>query len=262
MTASEIVALVRTSGKAADLAELGVQVREADYSRPQTLGAALADVDRLLLISSSEAGQRVVQHTNVIEAAVTAGVSRIVYTSMLDADESTNPLAQEHRDTEHALLVAGLPFTVLRNGWYTENYTAQLGTVLEHGAVVGSARDGRIASAARRDYAAAAAAVLAGEGHENTAYELSGDVAWSLPEYAAEVARQTGREVVYNDLPLADYRALLTGSGMPTDFAEIFADVDDAIARGRLALTTGDLARLVGRPTTPLAETVAEALKA
>jgi NAD(P)H dehydrogenase (quinone) len=260
--ADRVAAVVRDADKAAGLAARGVELRVADYGSPQTLKVAFHPGDTVLLISSNDLHDRVAQHTAVIDAAKEAGVARLVYTGVLGGPDADFLLASAHRETERLILASGLPYTFLRNGWYTENYTGQLGAVLEHGAVVGSAREGRIASAARRDYAAAAAAVLTGEGHENTAYELSGDVAWSLPEYAAEVARQTGREIVYTDLPAEDFRALLTGSGMPADVAEIFADVDDAISRGRLAGTTGDLARLTGRPTTPLAETVAEALKA
>ncbi|MEU3460908.1 SDR family oxidoreductase [Streptomyces sp. NPDC006733] len=260
--AERVAAVVRDADKAADLAARGVELRVADYNSPQTLKAAFHPGDTVLLISSNDLHGRVAQHTAVIDAAKEAGVARLAYTGILGGPDADFLLAAAHRETEELMLASGLPYTFLRNGWYTENYTGQLPTVLEHGAVVGSAREGRVASAARRDYAAAAAAVLAGEGHTNTAYELSGDVAWSLPEYAAEVARQTGREVAYKDLPAEDFRALLTGSGMPADFAEIFADVDDAISRGRLAVTTGDLSRLIGRPTTPFAETVAEALKA
>ncbi|MDF9814981.1 SDR family oxidoreductase [Streptomyces sp. SPB162] len=260
--ADRVAAVVRDADKAADLAARGVELRIADYSSPATLKDAFHPADTVLLISSNDLQSRVAQHAAVIDAAKEAGVARLVYTGVLGGPDADFLLASAHRETEDLILASGLPYTFLRNGWYTENYTSQLATVLEHGAVVGSAREGRVASAARRDYAAAAAVVLAGEGHENIAYELSGDVAWSLPEYAAEVARQTGREVVYTDLPAEDFRALLTGAGMPADFAVVFADVDDAISRGRLAVTTGDLARLTGRPTTPLAATVAEALKA
>jgi len=218
VTAPEVVALVRTSGKAADLAELGVQVREADYSRPQTLGAALAGVDRLLLISSSEAGQRVVQHTNVIEAAATADVSRIVYTSMLDADHSTNPLAQEHRDTEHALREAGLPHTVLRNGWYTENYTDQLDQYVRTSEIVGAAGDGKVSAATRQDYAAAAAAALLQDEAGNRTYELGGP-AFDLTDLACVISEVTGTSVSYRDLPVEEYVSWLQEAGLDEDNA-------------------------------------------
>ncbi|MCM2421002.1 SDR family oxidoreductase [Streptomyces sp. RKAG293] len=256
-----IAAVVRDADKAADLAARGVELRTADYNSPETLKAAFRPGDSVLLISSNDLHGRVAQHTAVIDAAKEAGVARLVYTGILGGPEADFLLASAHRETEQLILASGLPYTFLRNGWYTENYTGRLDTVLEHGAVVGSAREGRVATAARRDYAAAAAVVLAGDGHENAAYELSGDSAWTLAEYAAEVAKRSGKEIVYTDLPAEDFRALLTGTGMPADFAEIFADVDDAISRGRLALTTGDLARLIGRPTTPLTVTLAEALK-
>jgi len=172
--ASDVVAVVRTRGKAADLAGRGVQVREADYSRPETLGAALAGVERLLLVSSSEPGQRVAHHANVIRAAKTAGTSRVVYTSMLNAGDSTSPLAGEHRDSERVLVEVGVPFTVLRNGYYTEGYTGQIGEYLEAGEIVGAAGNGRISAAPRQDYAAAAAAALLEDEGGNRTYELGG----------------------------------------------------------------------------------------
>jgi NAD(P)H dehydrogenase (quinone) len=172
--AADVVALVRTAGRATDLAARGVRVREADYARPDTLDAAVAGVDRLLLVSSSEAGARVVHHTNVIRAATAAGVTRIAYTSMLNADDTTNPLADEHQDTERALRQAGVPFTLLRNGWYTENYTDQLAQYLRHGEIVGAAGDGRISAATRRDYAAAAATALLQDAPGDRTHELGG----------------------------------------------------------------------------------------
>jgi NAD(P)H dehydrogenase (quinone) len=214
----------------------------------------------VLLISGSEVGRRVPQHTAVIEAAKAAGVAQLAYTGVLGGPDADFDLAAEHRATEQLILDSGLPYTFLRNGWYTENYTAALSPVLEHGAVVGSAGDGRIASATRADYAAAAAAVLTGEGHLGRAYELSGDTAWSLAEYAAELSRQTGRTITYNEVPAETHLSILTGAGVPEPFARILVDVDAAIARGRLARTTGDLARLAGRPTTPLADTISAAL--
>jgi len=202
--ASNVVALVRTWGNAADLAERGVQVREADYSRPLTLGAALAGVDRLLLVSSSEAGQRAAHHSNVIEAAKTAGTSRIVYTSMLNADDSTNPLAGEHRDSERALRDAGVAFTLLRNGWYTENYTDQLAQYLQRGEITGAAASGRICAATRHDYAAAAAAALLQDEEGERTYELGGP-AFDLPELARIISEVTGTPVTYRDLPAQEY---------------------------------------------------------
>ncbi|MER7765169.1 SDR family oxidoreductase [Streptomyces sp. NPDC097619] len=261
VSADGIAAVVRDGAKAADLAARGIEVRVADYEDPAALAGAFRSGDRVLLISGSEVGRRVPQHTAVIEAAKAAGVAQLAYTGILGGPEADFELAAEHKVTERAVLDSGLPYTFLRNGWYHENYTANLAPVLAHGAVVGSAGAGRVASAARADYAAAAAVVLTGEGHLGKTYELSGDTAWSLPEYAAEVAARSGREVVYQDLPAAAHLEVLTGAGVPQGFAELLVDVDAAIARGRLAGTGGDLARLIGRPTTPVGEAVAAALK-
>ncbi|MFJ7158432.1 SDR family oxidoreductase [Streptomyces sp. NPDC101118] len=258
--AGEIAAVVRDEAKAAGLAARGVELRVADYDRPESLAGAFRAGDRVLLISGNEIGRRVAQHTAVIEAARAAGVAQLAYTGILGGPEADFELAAEHKETETAILASGLPYTFLRNGWYHENYTANLGAVLEHGAVVGSAGDGRIASAARADYAAAAAAVLTGEGHLNAVYELSGDHAWSLAEYAAEVAAQSGRAVVHSDVPAAAHLEVLKGAGLPEGFAAVLVDVDAAISRGALAGTGGDLRRLIGRPTTPVAEAISRAL--
>ncbi|WP_326699252.1 SDR family oxidoreductase [Streptomyces sp. NBC_01754] len=260
--AGQVVAVVRDKEKATPLAARGVELRIADYGRPETLAGAFRAGDRVLLISGSEVGSRTAQHTAVIDAAKTAGVAQLAYTGILGGPDADFLLAEEHKATERLILDSGLPYTFLRNGWYTENYTAALAPVLEHGAVVANAGDGRIASATRADYAAAAVAVLTGEGHLGAAYELSGDVAWSLDEYAAAVAAATGKEITYKRVPAAAHQEILVGAGVPEAFAAILADVDEAIARGLLAGTGGELARLIGRPTTPLAETVASAVAA
>ncbi|MFJ4838286.1 SDR family oxidoreductase [Streptomyces sp. NPDC088746] len=258
--AHQVVAVVRDKEKAAPLAARGVELRIADYDRPETLAGAFRAGDRVLFVSGSEPGRRVPQHTAVIDAAKAAGVAQLAYTGALGGPEADFLLAEEHKVTEQLILDSGLPYTFLRNGWYTENYTANLGPVLEHGAVVANAGDGRIASATRADYADAAAAVLTGEGHLGAAYELSGDVAWSLAEYADVVAAATGKEITYKNVPAPVHQEILVGAGVPEPFAAILVDVDEAIARGLLAGTSGDLARLIGRPTTPLAETVAAAV--
>ncbi len=260
--AKDIAIAVRAPHKAADLAAKGVQVRQADYSKPETLGPALDGVDTVLLISSSEVGQRARQHQAVVDAAKKAGVRRLAYTSILHADTSGLALAAEHKATEEAIRASGLPFVFLRNGWYTENYTENLAPALAHGAIIGSSGEGRIAAAARADYAAAAVAVLTGEGHENKVYELAGDTAFTATELAAEVSRQSGKRVIYKDLPQADYAGALIGVGVPAPFAEILADSDAGAARGELNDSSGDLRRLIGRPTTPLAQSVAAALEA
>lgn len=260
--ASGIAAVVRDEAKAAPLAACGIELRVADYDRPESLKDAFRAGDRVLLVSGSEVGRRVPQHTAVIDAAKAAGVAQLAYTGVLGGPDADFQLAAEHKVTEQLILDSGLPHTFLRNGWYTENYTANLAPVLEHGAVVANAGDGRVASATRADYAAAAAAVLTGEGHIGAVYELSGDVAWSFAEYAATVAAATGKEIEYKNVPAAVHQEILVGAGLPEGFAAILVDVDEAIERGLLAATSGDLARLIGRPTTPLAETVAAAVAA
>jgi len=259
--ADRITAVVRDADKAAGLAARGITLKVADYSRPETLRGAFAAGDKVLLISGSEIGQRVPQHQAVIDAAKEAGVALLAYTSILGGPAADFTLADEHRATEQAITESGLPYALLRNGWYNENYTERLAPVLEHGAVVAAAGEGRVASASRADYAAAAVAVLTGEGHENTAYELSGDTAWSFAEYAAEIARQTGKEIAYRAVSTEEVRGILTGAGLPEPLAAILADVDAAIERGRLAATPGDLSRLTGRPTTPITDSLALALK-
>lgn len=253
VAADGIVALVRSPEKAGDL---GVEARAFDYSRADQLAPALAGVDTLMLVSSSEIGQRAVQHRNVIEAAKQAGVGRIVYTSVLHADTSPLDLAAEHRETEAALAEAGIPTTILRNGWYSENYAGSIQGALMSGALVGSAGEGRVSSAARADYAEAAVTVLTSAGHEGKTYELAGDVAWTLPNLAAEISLQTGRDIPYKDLPEADYAAVLKGAGVPEGFAHAIAGWDVAASKGALFDDGHQLSALIGRPTTPLAQTV------
>jgi NAD(P)H dehydrogenase (quinone) len=258
--ASQVVAAVRSPEKAKDLAARGVAVRTADYSRPETLGPALAGAEKLLLISSSEVGQRYPQHAAVVKAAQAARVKLLAYTSILRADTSPIALAAEHKATEEAVRASGLPFVFLRNGWYLENHTEHLGPALQHGALVGSAGSGRIAAAARADYAAAAVAVLTGA-PAKPVYELAGDRPFTMAELAAEVSRQAGRTIPYQDLPPAQYRAVLTGAGLPGPVADIYVDADLQASKGALDDASGDLARLIGRPTTPLADAVRAALR-
>ena len=258
--AAQIVAAARDPQKAQNFAAKGIEVRQADYARPESLSAAFAGAEKVLLISSSEVGQRVAQHQAVIDAARTAGVKLLVYTSILNADSSNLLLSQEHKATEAYLRASGVPFTLLRNGWYTENHTGSLATAVEHGAILGAAEEGRFATATRKDYAAAAVAVLTGRGHENKVYELGGDEPYTLAELATEVARQAGKPVTYKNLPQAEYAKALTGFGLPEGLAGAIADADAGASRGELDTRSHDLSKLIGRPTTSLQQAVTVAL--
>jgi len=260
--ASQIVAGARSPTKASALAARGVDVRELDYDRPATIGAALAGVDRMLLISGSEVGNRPAQHAAVIDAAKRAGVRLVAYTSVLHCEQSLMLLAAEHLATERALRSSGLPFVLLRNGWYIENYAPGLGGAIQSGALLGAAGDGKVAPAARRDFAEAAAVVLTTAGHENKVYELAGDRALTLTELAAEIARASGKPVTYRNLPQKEYATTLASFGMPIEFAEVLADSDIGIARGELDDRGGDLRRLIGRPTTPVENVIIAAVRA
>lgn len=260
--ASKIVAAVRNPSKAQHIKDLGITVREADYSKPETLKTAFAGVDKLLLISSSEVGQRSAQHQAVIDAAQEAGVKLVVYTSLLNIENSPLLLAHEHRDTEAALKASGLSYVLLRNGWYTENYAASIAPALAHNAFTGSAGEGRISSASRIDYAHAAAAVLLLENQEGKVYELAGDESYTLSEFAAEIARQSGKAVNYVNLPQADFAAALKGAGLPDGLADVLADSDVGASKGALYDTNHALSQLLGRPTTSYKEVIAETLKA
>ncbi|MDF0545210.1 SDR family oxidoreductase [Sphingobium sp. H39-3-25] len=256
-----ILALARDPAKLADLAERGVTVRAFDYSVPDSLAAALGDVDRLLLISSSEVGQRETQHRAVIDAAKAAGVGFIAYTSILHADANPLDLAVEHRGTETALQESGISYALLRNGWYNENYTIGLDGVVEHGVLIGSVGEARVAAASRKDYAEAAAIILAQEPPETNTYELAGDSGFTQAELAAAIAAASGKPVVYQDLPEADYAAALEGFGIPGPLAHILADSSAKAGKGALFDDSGTLGRLIGRPTTPIAVSVQEALQ-
>nr|WP_318379524.1 SDR family oxidoreductase [uncultured Enterobacter sp.] len=254
--ASQIVAVVRNPAKADALAQQGVVVRQGDYGDEAALTRALDGVEKLLLISSSEVGQRAIQHRNVINAAKAAGVGFIAYTSVLHADTSPLGLAAEHIETENMLAASGIPYALLRNGWYSENYLASAPPALEHGVFLGAAGDGKIASATREDYAAAAAKVISEEGHADKVYELAGDTAWTLSELAAELSKQSGKNVVYQNLSEADYASALRGVGLPDAFASLLADSDTGASKGGLFDDSHTLSKLIGRPTTPLADSI------
>lgn len=255
--ANQLVALVRSPEKAAGL---GIAVKAFDYTRPETLAEGLKGIDHLLLISGNEIGQRKVQHQNIIEAAQKAGVKWIVYTSLLHADTSSLSLAGEHLETEKLLAASGIPYTILRNGWYTENYTGSVTGALQAGAFAGSAGDGKISSATREDFAEAAAVVLSGEGHTGKVYELAGDEAYTLSELAAEISRQTGRDIPYTDLPEEEYAGILASLGVPEGFAQALAAFDRGASKGDLYDEGKALSQLIGRPTTSLSAAVRQVL--
>ena len=257
--AEQMRATGRRTETLTDLAERGVDGRRADYTDPESLHAAFAGAEKLLLVSGSEIGQRVPQHRNAIAAAKEAGVRLIAYTSVTRADSSGLGIAEEHRATEQLLAESGIPHVVLRNGWYTENYTGQLETYLANG-IVGSAGEGRISAATRADYAEAAAAVVAEDGHAGAVYELGGEP-FTMSELAATVSEVTGTDVTYTDVPVEQFAAILEGAGLPAPVAGMFADIDRSVAAGDLFVESKDLEKLIGRAPTPLADAVAAAAK-
>lgn len=259
--AEQIVAAVRDPAKAGALAEKGVAVRRADYTDRASLEAAFAGAEKVLLISSSEVGQRLPQHLNVVAAAQRAGVKLLAYTSVLRADTSPMSVATEHKATEEAIRASGLPFAFLRNGWYLENYAGSIAGAAAQGVLAGGSGEGRIAAAARADYAEAAAAVLVSDAPQGV-YELGGDVPFTLGELAAEVARQSGREVKFLNLPQAEYEAALLAHHLPPAMAALIADADAHAAHGALDEGSRTLSKLIGRPTRTLADAVKAVLAA
>jgi NAD(P)H dehydrogenase (quinone) len=259
---NQIIATVRSLEKVSRLRTRGVQVREADYSRPETLNTALHGAERVLLISVDEVSQRFNLHKAVIDASKEAKVELLVYTSLLRADTSEIFLAREHRQTEDYIRASDLPFVILRNGWYFENHTSALESAIEHGALLGSSNDGRFASASRADYAAAAAAVLTQAVSRSKTYELAGDQSFSMTELASEVSRQIGREIPYRNLSGEEYAALLLGLGVPQGVIDVIVDADAKAIRGDLDSTSRDLNRLIARHTTTLFDAVSSALSA
>ncbi|MCL1073490.1 SDR family oxidoreductase [Shewanella dokdonensis] len=254
--AQQIVAAVRNPDKAKDLAAKGIQVRLADYNHPNTLVSAFANVDKLLLISSSEIGKRTEQHKAVIDAAKAAGVSLLAYTSLLHTDTSPLMLAEEHSATEAYIKQSGIPAVILRNGWYSENYTGSVAAALSHGAVFGCAKDGKLATASRADYAAAAAAVLTQPDQAGKVYELAGDNAFTLTQYAAYISAASGKKVEYKNLSQAEYIKLLEQVGLPAAVASMLGDSEAGAAQGALFDNSKQLSALIGRPTTPIAQSI------
>jgi NAD(P)H dehydrogenase (quinone) len=260
--AGDIIATGRATDKIKDLADKGVQVRAVDFGDPAAVRAAVADADRVLLVSAMEPGGRVALHRNVIDAARAAGTGLVAYTSIVNAGASTIRLAADHQDTETLLRDSGVPYVLLRNSWYHENYTDRLPGFLAQGAIPGSAGEGRISAAARADYAAAAVRVLTTDGHAGQAYELGSDEPFTLAQLAAEISAQSGNEVRYIDLPEGQYAKALAEHGVPELMAEMIAETDAAAAHGALHTASGDLTALTGRPATTLSAAVGAALRA
>ncbi|TAN11626.1 MAG: SDR family oxidoreductase [Chitinophagaceae bacterium] len=256
--AGNIIALVRSVEK---VTEPGVAARGFDYEKPDILKTALKDVDTLLLISASGLEGRFPKHKNVIEAAKQSGVRWIVYTSLLHTDSSSIDLAKEHKVTEKILIDSGISFTILRNGWYTENYTSSVPGAIRGGAFMGCAGNGKISLAARADYADAAVAVLTGRGHPGKTYELAGDNAYTLSDLAAEISRQTGKNIPYKNLSEKEYTEALTGFGIPEMFAKAIAGWDTGASKNDLFDDSRQLSQLTGKPTTPLSLSITEAIQ-
>ena len=262
VAADQIIATGRGTSRIIDLADRGVLVRRIDYDDPGSMRDLFAGASRVLLVSGSEFGRRVDQHRNVIDAAKNSGVGLLAYTSIANAGRSGIALAADHQATEKALDESGLPFTLLRNGWYLENYTAQVADYLEHGVVLGSAGDGKVSAATRADYAEAAAAVLVSGDHTGKIYEFGGDEAFGYADLAGAVAQAAGRPIRYRDLRFDEYVGALVGAGLPDAYAAALADSDLGIARGELLVSTGDLSRLIGRPTTSMPDAIGSAVRA
>ncbi|MEU6565139.1 SDR family oxidoreductase [Nocardia nova] len=254
--AGPVVAVVRDPAKVPELSARGVRVRQATYDDPAALDRAFAGVDRVLLVSGNEFGVRVGQHTNVVRAAERAGVELLAYTSIPRADRNPMILAQEHRATEEVLAKSDVPHVLLRNSWYWENYWNGIGHVVESGVLHGSAGNGIVSAAARVDYAEAAAVVLTTGGHAGRTYELGGDEPLTMADLAGVISEAAGAPVRYQDVPQDEYAAILEKAGMPGDFARVYADSDTGIRDGWLQVTSGDLQKLIGRKSTPVAEVV------
>ncbi|MFM0478785.1 MULTISPECIES: SDR family oxidoreductase [Paraburkholderia] len=261
LPATQIVAAVRDPAKAEGLRMLGVQIRKADYDDPETLVDAFAGVDQVLLISAVVPGERLRQHKSAIDAAKTAGVKLVAYTSMLRADTSSLILASEHSATEAYLKASGMNFILLRNGWYLENSTDAIAPALARGTIIGSASVGRFAAASRGDYAQAAAVVLTQPGHENRTYELAGDHAFTLPEFAEELSKVAGKTVTYSHLSAKEYEDILLAHGLPKMIVDVVVDAEVKSATGQLDSSSSDLATLLGRNTTHFSDAIRAALQ-
>jgi NAD(P)H dehydrogenase (quinone) len=253
-----VVATARDTATLRSFADRGVRTARLDYAAPETVGEVVLAGDVLVLISGPNPGGRVALHAGVIDAAKAAGVARIVYTSAPAATTTALILAPDHKGTEEHLTASGVPATMLRNGWYTENYASQVALGREHGEIVAAVGHGRVASASRRDYAEAAAVAALDDTFAGRVLELSGDVAWGFDELAAAISRIVGRPVTYRALEPEAYAEYLKANGADDATAGFRVALDGNIRDGLLAVTTGDLAATIGRPTTPFEETLAQ----
>jgi NAD(P)H dehydrogenase (quinone) len=261
LSPQDVVAVVRNMAKAAGIVQQGARVQVADYGNPDALERAFAGVEKVLLISSSEVGRRIAQHRNVIDAAKIAGVKHIVYTSAPKATTTDLIVAPEHKTTEEYLYQSGIPYTIMRNNWYTENYLPQVEVARKTGAIVSAAAKGRVASASRSDYAAGAIAVLLGQGHDGKVYELGGDYAWDYEELAKTIGEIIQKPVAYRPVDPRTLVGILKEAGQDEGIAGFIAALDGNIAAGLLAEVTGQLSTLIGRSTKPLKEGLMDALR-
>ena len=259
-TAQNIVALVRKIDKAEHFKVQGIEPREFDYDRPETLVPALLGIDKLLLISANEIGRRTPQHQAVIDAAKVAGVPYLAYTSLLRADTSPLGLAQEHRETEKLIQDSGITYTFLRNNWYSENYLAGVAHTIEIGTLFGAAQDGRISSASRIDYAEAAAKVLTSTGHENKTYELAGSESFSLSDLATFIGQAVNKDIIYQNLSAEEYTQGLTQAGLPAGLVDVIVDADIQTIQGAMYSDSKDLEQLIGHKTTSIQDAIKAAL--
>ncbi|TID31103.1 hypothetical protein CANINC_000347 [Pichia inconspicua] len=257
-----IVGLVRNLEKAQNLKDQGIEVRLFDYDKPETLVPALKGVERLLLISSNNIGNRVPQHKQVVDAAKEAGVTFLAYTSLLFADKSKLSLADEHLQTENYIKQSGLDWSFLRNGWYIENYLGAVQNVIQTGTLYGSAKDAKISGASRQDFAEAAAKVLTTDGHNGKIYELAGSESFTLSDLAKAISDVSGKEVKYQDIPPADYTAALLSHGLPEGLVKVIVEADEYAIDGALYDDSKTLEKLIGHPSTPLKEAVEQAINA
>ena len=233
---------------------LKVSAYQGNFDDPASLGAAFAEVDRLLLISTDGDNEtRIRQHKTAVKAAQEAGVHLIAYTSIINASHNPMSLAEVHRATEEAIQTTGIPFVFLRNNWYLENELGFVQAALAGAPFNTSAGKGRVGWALRSDYAQAAAAVLAGSGHENKVYELSGPLA-DYDELAEALSQVLGKPEKVVHIDDVAYGKILAGSGMPDFVVTLLVGFASKIREGSLAVEGNDLQKLLGRPATPLRE--------